>query len=254
MPFGVARVLKKYDVRYFSCQQCGFVQTETPYWLEEAYSSAISAIDIGPVDRALKMAEKTKALAVTMFNPWLPCLDFGAGYGLFVRRLRDLGLDCRYFDRHCENLFAQGFEADPFSGSRFEFVTAFEVVEHFSDPVAEVGRLLECTSNLFFSTELLPPHRPGPNDWWYYAPEFGQHISIFSRQSLDILAQRLGMQLLSHGRLHLLTKKRIAPSWYAFLLHDRVSAAVGRIVGDYRGLGSRLAADFSNQSGTSMRD
>lgn len=89
------------------------MQTETPYWLEEAYSNAIAPIDIGPVNRAFKMAETTKALAVAFFNPWRPCLDFGAGYGLLVRRLRDLGLDYRYYDRHCANLFAQGFEADP---------------------------------------------------------------------------------------------------------------------------------------------
>lgn len=253
-PFGNALVLNKYDVRYFSCARCGFVQTEEPYWLEEAYSSAIAPIDIGPLDRALRMAEKTKALAVAWFNPWRPCLDFGAGYGLLVRRLRDLGLDYRYYDRHCENLFAQGFEADPYAGDRFEIVTAFEVVEHLEDPVTEVRRLLQCTSNLFFSTQLLPPHRPGPNNWWYYAPEFGQHVSIFSRRSLDILAERLGRRLLSCGNLHLLTEKRIPQALYSLVLHDHVSATVGRLVGEYRGLGSRLKDDFARGSGTSIHN
>lgn len=34
-------VLNKYDIDYFKCSTCGFVQTEEPYWLEEAYSSAV---------------------------------------------------------------------------------------------------------------------------------------------------------------------------------------------------------------------
>jgi len=28
-------VLKKYNVKYFKCENCGFIQTENPYWLEE---------------------------------------------------------------------------------------------------------------------------------------------------------------------------------------------------------------------------
>jgi hypothetical protein len=40
-------VLRKYDVQYFQCGGCGFLQTETPYWLDEAYSSAIVTADTG---------------------------------------------------------------------------------------------------------------------------------------------------------------------------------------------------------------
>ncbi|MEJ2506837.1 MAG: hypothetical protein P8Y81_11315 [Ignavibacteriaceae bacterium] len=42
-----ATVLQKYDVKYFHCPECGFLQTEEPYWLDEAYSSAIGAEDTG---------------------------------------------------------------------------------------------------------------------------------------------------------------------------------------------------------------
>lgn len=147
--FATARVLNRHDVRNFACKGCGFVQTETPYWLEEAYASAIAPIDIGPLDRALRLAEVTRTLAVTFLDPWRPCLDFGVGYGLLVRRLRDLGLDFRYFDTHCENLFAAGFDASPYGDERFELVTTFEVVEHLEDPAGEASRLMKCTSNFF---------------------------------------------------------------------------------------------------------
>ncbi len=42
-----AKVLGKYDVQYYQCVITGFIQTEEPYWLEEAYSSAITKLDIG---------------------------------------------------------------------------------------------------------------------------------------------------------------------------------------------------------------
>lgn len=40
-----AKVLGKYDVKYFHCSTCGYIQTEEPYWLDEAYSESISALD-----------------------------------------------------------------------------------------------------------------------------------------------------------------------------------------------------------------
>lgn len=34
--FDQAKVLGKYDVSYYVCKECGFVETEEPYWLEES--------------------------------------------------------------------------------------------------------------------------------------------------------------------------------------------------------------------------
>jgi len=36
-------ILNKYEVDFFKCLETGFVQTEDPYWLEEAYSSALQS-------------------------------------------------------------------------------------------------------------------------------------------------------------------------------------------------------------------
>ena len=55
--FGEASLLKKHRVRYFRCGKCGFIQTETPYWLEEAYSSAIASQDVGIMSRNLTNCE-----------------------------------------------------------------------------------------------------------------------------------------------------------------------------------------------------
>src|SRR5258707_575149 len=44
-PFGEARVLGGHSVRYFRCGSCGFVKTEPPHWLAEAYQDALSGLD-----------------------------------------------------------------------------------------------------------------------------------------------------------------------------------------------------------------
>jgi transcription initiation factor TFIIIB Brf1 subunit/transcription initiation factor TFIIB len=45
--FANANILNKYNAAYFKCTNCGFVQTEEPYWLEEAYSQPIAETDSG---------------------------------------------------------------------------------------------------------------------------------------------------------------------------------------------------------------
>ena len=40
-------ILQKYHSNYYQCKNCSFVQTDEPIWLEEAYSNAITTLDIG---------------------------------------------------------------------------------------------------------------------------------------------------------------------------------------------------------------
>jgi hypothetical protein len=42
-----AIVLAKYQVNYYHCPQCGFLQTKDPYWLSEASKDPINAEDTG---------------------------------------------------------------------------------------------------------------------------------------------------------------------------------------------------------------
>ena len=36
------KILNKYEIKYYHCSWCGFLQTEEPYWLDEAYSESIN--------------------------------------------------------------------------------------------------------------------------------------------------------------------------------------------------------------------
>jgi hypothetical protein len=202
-------VLNSHQIDYFRCSQCGFIQTEEPYWLEEAYSSAIASIDVGLVQRNVTYAPLVEVILSRYFDADARFLDYGGGYGLFVRLMRDRGYDFRLFDEYCENVFAANFElANCENKLGFEIVTAFEVFEHLVMPMAEIGKMLEHSESLLFSTEL----SDGKNipKWWYLAPDSGQHISFYSRQTLEYIAAHFGLKLYSIlGDLHLLTPRSL---------------------------------------------
>ena len=122
-----ARLLHKYDVRYFLCKSCGLLQTEPAYWLDEAYSSAIADTDTGIVSRNQEIANKLASLLYFCFDPKAQYLESAGGYGLLTRMMRDWGFDFRWHDPYCENVFARGFEWDPTRGSASGgAVTAFQ--------------------------------------------------------------------------------------------------------------------------------
>lgn len=81
--FDQAKILNKYNVQYYRCDNCGFICTEEPYWLDEAYNSAIADTDIGLIGRNYMLKEKVAAVLKTLFksptNEQMRYLDYGAG-------------------------------------------------------------------------------------------------------------------------------------------------------------------------------
>ncbi|MGA7837367.1 MAG: methyltransferase domain-containing protein, partial [Ignavibacteriaceae bacterium] len=106
-----------------------------------------------------------------------------------------------------DNLFARGFEYNFDQPGKTEAVTALEVFEHLPDPVTEIEKILELSDTIIFSTQLLPANTPGPNDWWFYAFEHGQHVSFYSAQTLQKLSSKFNLNVFSFGSLHILTRK-----------------------------------------------
>ncbi len=197
------KVLHKYDIDYFTCHACGFMQTEKPYWLAEAYSEAITAQDVGLVLRNLNLVEVAKKVILNNFESTGKFLDWGGGYGLFTRLMRDKGFHFFHHDPHCENLFAKAFEG---KGSGYALVTSFEVLEHLENPLQSFKEMFSFGDSILFTEELIPSK--DVENWWYIAPEHGQHVSFFSKKSLEIIAEKNNAYLSSRDNIHLISKTK----------------------------------------------
>lgn len=204
-------VLGRHQVDYFHCLGCGLIQAEPSYWSTEAYAQAVSALDVGLVRRNLDFAGRLQDILPRHFDAKGRFLDYAGGYGLLVRLMRDAGYDFQRHDPLCANIFAQGFDVPDLSGHRFELITAFELLEHLEEPVSVVGLLLEHSDSLLFSTRLQPVPAPAAvDDWWYFWPQTGQHVTFYTLRALRLLAEQTQTVLYTDGTaLHLLTRRNL---------------------------------------------
>jgi 2-polyprenyl-3-methyl-5-hydroxy-6-metoxy-1,4-benzoquinol methylase len=219
------KLLTKYDVDYFKCKECNFIQTEEPYWLEEAYDSgAIASLDVGMMSRNLEMLSQTKNLIKVLFPDLKDfiALDYGGAQGIFVRMMRDLGYNYYRFDLYAENLYSRYFDiADLPKATRFNFLTAFEVFEHLPNPIEEIEKMFMYSDTLFFSTEIQPSEdNKELENWWYLVPETGQHVSLYSEDSFRKIAKIFEAHFYTnHKTLHILSKNRLLVNPFVQLDH-----------------------------------
>lgn len=198
------KVLSKYDVKYFKCPNCEYLFTEKPYWLDEAYKSPINLSDTGILERNIYFSQAVSILIFFYFDSSKKFLDYAGGYGIFTRLMRDIGFDFYWHDDYTQNLLARGFEM---KDEQYELITAFEVFEHFENPIEEIEKMLRKSDNIIFSTLLLPEQIPDEN-WWYYGFEHGQHISFYSKKTFESIAKILGIKYSYFDQLHLLSKNK----------------------------------------------
>ena len=203
-------VLNKYDVAYYKCSYCGFIQTQQPYWLNEAYDKAITNTDIGLLSRNIDLHKIAYDLIIKICDYKRKFLDYGGGYGILVRLLRDKGLDFYRQDIFCENIFAVNHDIEDLSEEdrQFELVTCFEVFEHTDNPHELLDTLATYAPNILISTLLIPNHAVlSADEWWYISPHTGQHISFYTEHSLSIIAKKHNLHFYTNGQnLHLFTK------------------------------------------------
>jgi len=188
------------------CLTCRFTFIANPHWLAESFSSELNDLDIGSVDRCLIIADFVEVLI--RFQKWskLRFLDWGGGYGLLARIMRDRGLDFGSHDIHTRPLFVEQSEIS--ESDTFELVTMSEVALHLTDPVPVFKKILESTNTLVFTAVIAP--NVIPNDWWYLMPDTGQHVSIYHKETLKALANQLGVRITSDGRFfHVLHRERL---------------------------------------------
>jgi hypothetical protein len=223
--WGTATVLNKHQAVYLKCEKCGYIKPEKTHWLAEAYSSAITTSDTGLLSRNLDLLIRLLPLFKVLYPKGGRFLDYGAGYGVFPRLMRDRGYEFHSYDTYCKNIFSGDLVVDKLE-QRFEAVTAFEVFEHWLNPIEELDKIAKVTDTIIFSTCLRPDSVKTPADWWYFGLEHGQHVSLYTKKSLASLGAHYGMKLVSRGNyLHILTRKPITNIKFKFLTNRKLGLA-----------------------------
>ncbi len=214
---------EKISISYFKCQNCDFIQTEEAYWLDKAYSSAITKSDIGLVYRNLSNAEWIEKIVLSLMPHVKTCLDYAGGYGMYVRLMRDKGFDFYWQDDYCENIFAQHFIGS--LDTNYDVVTAFEVFEHLPNPLKTIELLLNKANYLFFTTTTTDDIKDVVdfNNWWYRGEASGQHISFYSTKNLQYIADKHKVYYYSYnnGGMHLFSKQKIDSNLVATFNEDK---------------------------------
>jgi len=205
------RIMDRYDIAYLACEHCRHIQTEKPYWLEDAYKSALSDSDTGQIWRNERNRDIVCAVTHRFFTTPPKVLEYAGGYGLLTRMLRDSGMECRWYDKYAENIFARHFEDD--GTQQYDLVLAFEALEHFEDPMRELENIFQRGGSLLFSEELLPDLCPV--QWWYLCTEHGQHVNFYSRETLQYIADHFHKNLYVYGDVGLMTPLEIKPEDFA---------------------------------------
>lgn len=207
------QVLGRYSVGYFRCVSCHSLQTERPYWLEQAYAANnLSHLDTGAAQRNLHNLAACWSIAKLLHLRNV--LDVGGGDGLLCRLLRDYRLNCFVHDKYASPTYAQGFDVPDFTQP--DMIVAFEVMEHFAEPREDLHELFaKHPTAVLASTGIFDSQ--GPN-WWYLEPKSGQHVFFYSKAALQLIARTHDYELaISSGYLLFLRrgacsalKKRLA--------------------------------------------
>lgn len=202
------KILKKYLISYFLCEKCDLLQTEEPYWLDEAYSKPINNSDTGLLTRNMFLSIRSSVVFSILFDYKEKFLDYAGGYGVFTRLMRDIGLDFYWNDPYTNNLFSIGFEMD--KDEKYEALTSFESFEHFVNPCEDFEKMISKSKNVLITTTLRQEGAVPHKDWWYYGKDHGQHVSFYSKKTLTFLADKYDLNIYTDGLyFSLFTKKKI---------------------------------------------
>jgi len=181
-------------IYYYICEQCGFCFSPEIYkWQLSEFEKYIYNDEYIEFDPDYK-GTRPKGNAEGMLKLFkdkdenLIHLDYGGGDGLLSETLRKRGWKSSSYDPFVDR------ETEISELGHFNLITAYEVFEHVPDVIklmSQITSLLTEDGIIIFST-LTSDGNIKINQriiWWYVSPRNG-HISIFTKKSLGILANK----------------------------------------------------------------
>ena len=208
-------------IQYYLCQKCGFCFAPEVYrWRLDEFASKIYNSEYVEVDPDYLDA-RPRANAQNLVNMFRDApvsirhLDYGGGNGLMSDLLFEAGWQSSSYDPFIDR------DIQPTDLGKFDLITAYEVFEHVPDVkqlISNLSTLLIEDGIVLFSTLLsdgnIATHQR--LTWWYASPRNG-HISLFSRKSLAILAERGGFNFGSFSEgFHAFWRN--VPTWAAHVI------------------------------------
>ena len=187
--YGTGTVLNKYTISYFRCPNCGFINTEEPYWLDEAYNKEVPDNQEGRAKRNIPIAT---SLIKQKLNPNGRYLDYGcAKNAFFVKAMRDKGFNCIGYDKY-EKVIDEYY--GKLSG-QFEMITSWEVFEHIPNPKEVINELLSYTDTIVIGTQRIKLDDPPKLTWPYFSRLSGRHISFYTIESFCIISKEFNLKI-----------------------------------------------------------
>ena len=189
--------------RIVRCRGCGLVFVNPMPDLSTAYEDTVDQVYLATLDQRRRTAEwAVRRLRRHVGGGRL--LDIGCATGTFLDAAAPwFATEGIELSRWAREIAAErhAVHAEPLSclglADRFDAVTLWGVIEHFTDPADElraIHRALKPGGGLAIyagDVEAWLPRLLGKR-WWYY---MGMHLHYFSRRTLTRMLERMGFQV-----------------------------------------------------------
>ena len=203
-------------IYYYICNHCSYVFS-ADFWgwsekdfLDKIYNKDYKIVDPDYFEKRPQTTAQSLLNAFGQHSQHIKHLDYGAGNGKVSKRLCIAGWDSMSFDPFADNNIKLT------DIGRFNLITAIEVFEHVPHPdqlMENITQLMLGECFVLFSTLLSDGNlqKNSRINWWYCSPRNG-HISLFSKKSLEVLAEKYHVNFGSFSPdLHFFSNK--TPFW-----------------------------------------
>jgi len=181
-------------------------------------------LDTGAAQR--NIANLAAAFSVSRALHLNDVLDFGGGDGLLCRLLRDYEINCFVNDKYASATYARAFGAPDFT--RPGILLAFEVMEHFENPADDLRAIFQGNPTAILASTGI--YRDQGADWWYLAPDTGQHLFFYSEKALRMIATSYNYQLLMCSGYFLFFRGTMIPRKHRYLINFLLQRHVLRMI------------------------